>query len=180
MFRKILLLLSGNVAISLVLFTESRAQPPGRWQANPLATISMAPNRGDPKPPLPVLVDFGERWVGVVFALADLALAVDPESDTISTIERFDAPTGPGVRVDAGVEAPCEVTPYYDPMLAKLVVAGADRPEAIARTRAALGAFVVEPLTTNLAFLATVMEHDDFQAGRYDTGWLERLAKGRL
>ena len=96
------------------------------------------------------------------------------------TIERFDAPTGPGVRVDAGVEAPCEVTPYYDPMLAKLVVAGADRPEAIARTRAALGAFVVEPLTTNLAFLATVMEHDDFQAGRYDTGWLGRRAKGRL
>ncbi|MEZ4464691.1 MAG: biotin carboxylase N-terminal domain-containing protein [bacterium] len=96
------------------------------------------------------------------------------------TIERFEPPRGEGIRVDAGVAAPQEVTPYYDPMLAKLITAGRDRGEAISRAKSAVSMFVVEPLTTNLACLATVLEHDDFQAGRYDTGWLERLAKGRV
>jgi hypothetical protein len=78
-------------AISLVLFTESRAEAPGRWHALPLATATMAPTRGDATPPLPVLIEFGGAWGGVVFAAADLALALDPGSGTISTEERFDA-----------------------------------------------------------------------------------------
>ncbi|MCC7388191.1 MAG: hypothetical protein IT431_05440 [Phycisphaerales bacterium] len=77
--------------MSVVLFTESRAEAPGRWHALPLAAVTMAQTRGDATPPLPVLIEFGEAWGGVVFAAADLALALDPGSGTISSVERFDA-----------------------------------------------------------------------------------------
>src|SRR5690606_32959337 len=77
--------------VTLVLFTESRAQAPGRWNARPLATITPAPLRGeDPRGAVPVQVDFGERWPGVVFAAADLALGLDAGSDTISGAERLE------------------------------------------------------------------------------------------
>jgi len=95
-------------------------------------------------------------------------------------IERFDPPTGEGVRVDAGVAAPQDVTPWYDPLLAKLIAWAPTRDEALTRAHDAVAAFVVAPLTTNLAFLATVLDHPHIRAGQFDTGWLERFAKGRL
>ena len=94
-------------------------------------------------------------------------------------IGRFEPPTGPGIRVDAGVGPDQDVTPYYDPMVAKLSAHGPDRHTALDRCRAALDAFVIEGLTTNRAFLAEILGHADVRAGDFHTGWLEAYAKGR-
>jgi acetyl-CoA carboxylase biotin carboxylase subunit len=91
------------------------------------------------------------------------------------TVTRWKAPAGPGVRVDAGVRDGDAVTPHYDPMLAKLVVHGADRDEALARARDAVADFDVEGVTTNLPFLAELLDQPDFVSGAYDTGLVSRM-----
>ena len=83
------------------------------------------------------------------------------------------APTGPGVRVDAGVETGSEVSHHYDPMLAKLVVWGEDRPAALRRLDLALSRYAILGVTTNLAFLRDVARHEVFSSGRASTRWLE-------
>ena len=91
------------------------------------------------------------------------------------TLTRWDEPSGDGVRVDAGVRSGDTVTPFYDPMLAKLIVLGDDRTEALARARAAVAAFGVEGVTTNLPFLAELLDDPGFAGGEYDTGIVERM-----
>ncbi len=87
----------------------------------------------------------------------------------------FDLPIGRAqVRVDTGVRQGDAITPYYDPMIAKLIVWGEDRPSALARLREALAASRIEGVKHNLHFLAAVADHPDFVAGRVDTGWVER------
>ncbi|MEG8044603.1 biotin carboxylase N-terminal domain-containing protein [Sphingomonas sp. LR59] len=81
-----------------------------------------------------------------------------------------------GVRIDSGVEEGGEVTPYYDPMIAKLIVHGATRGEAAGKLAAAAGGTQVWPVRTNAAFLARAAAHPDFVAGRVDTGFIERHA----
>ncbi len=92
---------------------------------------------------------------------------------------RFEPPALEGVRVDAGVASHSQVTPYYDSLVAKLIAHGPDRATAIERARAGLDAFVIETLTTNRDFLRGVLDTETFAAAAYDTGWLERYAKGR-
>jgi 3-methylcrotonyl-CoA carboxylase alpha subunit len=82
--------------------------------------------------------------------------------------------TGEHVRVDAGVEAGGEITPWYDPMIAKLVVWGADRAAALARLSQALREVEVAGVTTNVAFLGRVAASADFREARLDTGLIER------
>ena len=89
-------------------------------------------------------------------------------------LERLRFP--PHVRVDSGVEEGGEVTPFYDPMIAKLIVHGASRPEAAAKLAAAAAATQVWPVRTNAAFLARAAADPDFVAGRIDTGFIERHA----
>ena len=84
-------------------------------------------------------------------------------------ITRWQEPAGPGVRVDAGYTAGNTVTPYYDPLLAKLCVYGQDRDEALARARAAVRGFVVEGPKTNLPFHAELLDFPPFVTGDYDT-----------
>jgi acetyl-CoA carboxylase biotin carboxylase subunit len=84
-------------------------------------------------------------------------------------------PTGPGVRVDSGYAHGDTVTPYYDPLLAKLVVHGPDRPTALSRAAEAVGGFTVEGPKCNLPFLAEVLADEGFAAGHYDTGLVGRL-----
>ncbi|HEY8532649.1 MAG TPA: biotin carboxylase N-terminal domain-containing protein [Micromonospora sp.] len=79
-------------------------------------------------------------------------------------------PTGEGIRVDAGYEAGSVVTPYYDPLLAKLCVHAADRDAAIERARAAVRDFVIEGPITNLSFFDRLLTHPRFVSGEYDTG----------
>jgi acetyl-CoA carboxylase, biotin carboxylase subunit len=85
------------------------------------------------------------------------------------TIERWQEPAGPGVRVDAGYAAGNQVTPFYDPLLAKLCVHGADRAQALARARAAVAAFQITGLRTNLPFHADLLASEEFTGGDYDT-----------
>ncbi|MBV9013843.1 MAG: acetyl-CoA carboxylase biotin carboxylase subunit [Pseudonocardiales bacterium] len=84
-------------------------------------------------------------------------------------------PTGEGVRVDAGYAAGSTVTPFYDSLLAKLVVHGRDREQALARARAAVAAFTVTGPKCNLPFHAELLEHPEFVSGRYDTGLISRM-----
>jgi acetyl-CoA carboxylase biotin carboxylase subunit len=84
-------------------------------------------------------------------------------------------PSGPGVRVDAGYEAGNQVTPFYDPLLAKLCVHGASRDEALQRARAAVADFRVSGPKTNLPFHAELLDSDEFTGGCYDTSVVARL-----
>ncbi len=81
-----------------------------------------------------------------------------------------------GVRIDSGVEEGGEVTPYYDPMIAKLIVHDATRAQAAGKLAAAARGTQVWPVRTNAAFLARASAHPDFVAGRVDTGFIERHA----
>ncbi|MEZ4434471.1 MAG: acetyl-CoA carboxylase biotin carboxylase subunit [bacterium] len=91
----------------------------------------------------------------------------------------FAPPVGEGVRVDAGYVAGQEVTPYYDPLLAKLIAHAPDRATATARADAALAAFGLDGATTNRDFVRAVLQDPAFAAADFDTGWLERFAKDR-
>jgi 3-methylcrotonyl-CoA carboxylase alpha subunit len=77
------------------------------------------------------------------------------------------------VRVDSAVEEGGEVTPFYDPMIAKLIATGADRTQAAARLAAACRSVEVWPVKTNAAFLARCAAHPDFVAANVDTGFIE-------
>jgi acetyl-CoA carboxylase, biotin carboxylase subunit len=90
-------------------------------------------------------------------------------------ITEWAEPSGPGVRVDAGYEAGNEVTPFYDPLLAKLCVHGASRDEALRRARAAARAFRIRGPKTNLPFHADLLDSEEFASGRYDTSVVARL-----
>jgi len=90
----------------------------------------------------------------------------------------WEEPSGDGVRVDAGYGAGTTVTPFYDPLLAKLCVLGADRAEAIAKGREAVAAFTIEGPKTNLPFFRELLDHPDFVSGRYDTGIIDRMRSG--
>ena len=95
-------------------------------------------------------------------------------------IETWIEPAGDGVRVDAGYAAGTTVTPAYDSLLAKLIVHGSDRAQALARAREAVGGFQISGpekggVKTNLPFLAEVLDSAEFVSGDYDTGIVGRL-----
>ena len=89
-------------------------------------------------------------------------------------ITAYHPPGGPGVRVDTHIYAGYTVPPYYDSLLAKVIVHGNTRTEALARMRQALDSFIIEGVTTTIPFLGRVMRHPDFVAGKVDTKFLER------
>jgi acetyl-CoA carboxylase biotin carboxylase subunit len=89
-------------------------------------------------------------------------------------IEHLRVPSGPFVRDDSGVYAGSEVTPFYDPMIAKLSAWAPDRAQAIARLDRALEEYTVKGLTTNIAFLRQVLQNPVFRGGEYDTGLIEQ------
>jgi len=88
-------------------------------------------------------------------------------------LNRAAFPEGAGIRVDTGFEEGDEITAHYDPMIAKLIVKGSDRDDAIARGRAMLRATVVEGPATNLALLRAVLDHPAFVDGRTFTNFLD-------
>ena len=90
-------------------------------------------------------------------------------------ITEWVAPAGRGVRVDAGYEAGNQVTPFYDPLLAKLCVWGQDRGEALARAAHAVAGFQIAGPRTNLAFHADLLASEEFISGDYDTSVVGRL-----
>ncbi len=82
------------------------------------------------------------------------------------------APTGPGIRIDSGVASGSEVSPYYDPMLAKLIAQGETRAETLARMEQALLHFHALGVRTNSAYLLAIIRHPAFQAGELSTSFL--------
>ena len=89
-------------------------------------------------------------------------------------------PTGPFVRVDSGVAEGGEVPIHYDPMIAKLVVWGQDRADAIARARRALHEYRIVGIPTSIPFFTALFDDEDFKQGRYDTGFLTPERMGAL
>jgi acetyl-CoA carboxylase, biotin carboxylase subunit len=84
-------------------------------------------------------------------------------------------PTGEGIRVDSGYAAGTTVTPSYDSLMAKLIVHGADRPEALAKARAAVAGFEIAGPKCNLPFFAELLDNAEFVSGDYDTGIVGRM-----
>jgi len=103
--------------------------------------------------------------------------AEDPETfaPTPGRVEAFHAPGGPGVRVDSAVYAGYTVPPYYDSLIAKLIVHAPTRGEAIARMRRSLAEFAVLGIKTTLPLHARIVEDPQFLAGDYTIHWLERF-----
>jgi 3-methylcrotonyl-CoA carboxylase alpha subunit len=81
---------------------------------------------------------------------------------------------GSHVRIDTGVRSGDHITHFYDPMIAKVLVVGSDRTEAIDRMLATLASISIEGIETNLAFLQRVVSHPAFRAGEVRTGFVER------
>jgi acetyl-CoA carboxylase, biotin carboxylase subunit len=89
-------------------------------------------------------------------------------------IEHLHLPSGPGVRWDGGIESGSEIGLYYDPMLAKLIVWGADRDQAVTRMRRALVDLTIQGIETSRDFHVRVMDDEEFRRGDIDIQWLER------
>ncbi len=85
------------------------------------------------------------------------------------------SPAGPGIRLDSGVYAGWTVPIDYDPLLAKLIGYGEDRQQAIARLTRALPEYFVAGIKTNLGLFRRILADEDFQSGKIDTGYLDRL-----
>lgn len=98
----------------------------------------------------------------------------DPKNftPTVGTITKYREPTGGGIRVDSGLAPGYEITPFYDPMLAKLIVWRETREEAIVAMVSALDEYTIEGVVTNIPLLSKIVQHPSFITGQYDTGTL--------
>ncbi|MGE3473599.1 MAG: acetyl-CoA carboxylase biotin carboxylase subunit, partial [Vicinamibacterales bacterium] len=94
-------------------------------------------------------------------------------------IRVFSVPGGPGVRVETFAHNDCTITPYYDSMIAKIIVHGRDRTEAIARMRRTLEMTVIEGIKTSIPLHLKVLADPDFVAGRMSTSFMERYMVAR-
>jgi 3-methylcrotonyl-CoA carboxylase alpha subunit len=102
--------------------------------------------------------------------------AEDPEKGFLPSTGKLVAiklPTGEGVRVDSGVAEGDEITPFYDPMIAKIIAHGASREQALERLSGALASTIVAGPRCNAAFLKTLVDTEEFREGAVDTGFIE-------
>jgi len=108
--------------------------------------------------------------------------AEDPSKDfrpSPGTITNLFLPGGNGIRVDGAIYGGYTVAPYYDSMLAKLIVHGDSREEALAKMRSALGEFIVEGITTNIDFHHEILDQPSFIEGNYDTSFIEKMFENK-
>ncbi len=103
--------------------------------------------------------------------------AEDPETFAPSPglIHTWSVPGGPGVRIDTYAHAECTISPYYDSMIAKIIVHGRDRQEAMARMRRTLEMTVIEGIQTSVPLHLRILNEPDFQAGRLGTAFMDRF-----
>ena len=123
-------------------------------------------------------LSFSQESVRVSGAAIECRInAEDPERFIPSpgTITAFHSPGGPGVRVDTAAHAGAVIPPYYDSLVAKLIVYGEDRLHAVVRMRRALAEMEVEGIHTTLPLHRRIMESEEFLAGGFDTGFIGRL-----
>ncbi|MEC4668504.1 MAG: acetyl-CoA carboxylase biotin carboxylase subunit [Nitrospirota bacterium] len=95
-------------------------------------------------------------------------------------VTRFHPPGGMGIRVDSGMESQGTVLPYYDSLIAKLIVHGQTRDEAIAKMRRALDEFVIDGIKTTIPLYKRIFNDADFQKGRVSTSFLDRFTANHL
>jgi len=130
--------------------------------------------------PLP----FGQDDLGIRGHAVEARLyAEDPANGFLPSTGKLwalDLPEGEGIRVDTGVRQGDAVTPYYDPMIAKVIAHGATRDEALDRLSEALARTVVAGPKTNVAFLRALADAPGFRAGDFDTGFIDRDLDARL
>ena len=88
------------------------------------------------------------------------------------TIQGAHFPGGNGIRVDTCVYNGCKIPPYYDSMLAKLIVHAGNRKEAIAKMQSALGEVIIDGIDTNIDYQYEILKDEDYQSGNFDTGFL--------
>jgi len=96
---------------------------------------------------------------------------------SIGHLTKVQTPTGPNIRNDTGIETDIEISPYYDPMLAKLVVSAENREESINKMIWALSRYLILGVTTNISFLKKVLEHDEFKKGNTTTHFIDNYFK---
>ena len=124
-------------------------------------------------------VGFGGHAIECRINAEDPADGFRPSPGTVTSAV---FPAGPGIRVDTHIQAGSAVPPQYDSLLAKLVVSGADRAQALARLRSALARCQVDGVATTLPMLSRMVDDGEWAAGGVDSGWLERgrtrLAEG--
>ena len=116
--------------------------------------------------------DFSQRG----HAIECRVYAEDPANGFLPStgkLLQYIEPRGPNIRVDSGFTAGNEVTHFYDPLLAKLIVYGENREVAIQRMQSALKGYVVHGVITNIDFLQDVLAHNDFKRGDVSTRWVE-------
>lgn len=160
---------------------------------HPVTELAIAIGADTPNPQRLDLVEWQVRVAAgeaLPFAQSDISFlghaiearicAEDPDRDFLPTGGRIlflDEPGGPDIRVDSGVGPGTEISSLYDPMLAKVIAYGPDRPTALRRLRAALAETRILGVTTNTGFLRRLLAHPDVAAGRLDTGLVERTAE---
>jgi acetyl-CoA carboxylase, biotin carboxylase subunit len=134
-----------------------------------------------------ILIAAGERLPEVIrapirfegHAIECRINAENPETfaPSCGRITGLNLPGGIGVRVDTAAYSDSVITPYYDSLVAKLIVHGRDRAEAIQRMRRALGMFIVEGIYTSIPLHQKILADADFQAGKFDTNFIKRFMK---
>jgi acetyl-CoA carboxylase biotin carboxylase subunit len=137
-----------------------------------------------------ILIAAGERMASIIpariehtgHAIECRINAEHPEKFTPSAgkISAFHAPGGTGVRVDTAAYTEAVIPPYYDSLIAKLVTHGKDRQEAMSRMSRALEMFIIQGIHTTIPLHRRILSDPDFQAGRFDTKFMERFMTKRL
>lgn len=92
---------------------------------------------------------------------------------SVGTIEKVETPVGPNIRDDSGIYPGMKVTPYYDPLLAKLITYGENREETINKMIWALTHYIILGVTTNISFLKKILEHEEFRKGNITTHFID-------
>ncbi|HET9581621.1 MAG TPA: acetyl-CoA carboxylase biotin carboxylase subunit [Gemmatimonadota bacterium] len=136
-----------------------------------LVALQLRVAAGEPLPLTQEELDLRGHAVECRITAEDPAAGFRPATGTVT---EFRAPGGPGVRFDAGIETGTEITPHYDPLLAKCVTWGRTRDEALDRMRTALAETTIGGVTTNLPLQRILVEHPELRAARVHTRWLER------
>jgi len=93
---------------------------------------------------------------------------------SVGRVTRLSRPTGPGIRLDGSVYEGCDITPYYDSLLSKVIAWGETRAEAILRMRRALEEYRLIGVKTNIPFFQALIDSHRFMAGQFDTNFVEQ------
>jgi acetyl/propionyl-CoA carboxylase alpha subunit len=96
---------------------------------------------------------------------------------SVGMLKKVEEPTGPNIRVDSGIVSNIQISPYYDPLLSKLIVSAETRDESIKKMIWSLSNYAVLGITSNISFLKKVCEHEEFKKGNTTTHFIDNYFK---